>query len=80
MTRCDLRGVECGCPADTCSVQPSKAHPAPILIATWKMQLATMTAGLLIFGFVFVAMSAWNEQLRRDNLVNQEVYANAHRR
>jgi len=71
---------ECGCSPDRCAVQPPKAQQAPILIATWKMQLATMTAGLVVSLCVLAAMSAWNEQLRTENLRNQEVNAYVYRR
>lgn len=81
MIPCSLRTLgECPAPCvDRCAVQPPKAQEAPALIATWKMHLTTVTAGLVVYGFVFLAMSAWNEQLRTENRTNQEVTHHAYR-
>jgi len=73
MTRCDLRTYrECGCAEDHCAAAP----PTPIahaIIPSWRDQLAAVGYGAVVSAFVLVAMWAWNEQLRAENLINQEI-------
>lgn len=63
---------ECGCPADACAVQ-KPVTPAPVIIPSWRTHLAAVVFGLAVFAFVFAAMSAWNNQLRDEAQINQEV-------
>lgn len=72
MSLCQFRTErECGCPTDTCVVQP--VTPAPVVTFSWRDQLAMVAFGCAVALSVYFAMSAWNEQLGKDAIINQEI-------
>jgi hypothetical protein len=65
MTRCDLRGVECACPSDRCSVQPLKAQEAPIRFSV-RDQLVVCAFIGVVAGIVTFAVAARAEPYLKD--------------
>ncbi len=76
---CSMRGVECACEPTRCAAQP-QTTPAPVPRFTVRDQLIIISFGFAVSLCVFVAMSAWNEQLGKEAQINQEVNAYAYRR
>lgn len=73
MTDCGFRQArECGCPADTCSVQ-KPVTLAPYVIPSWRDHLAVCLTVGVIAGLVAFAVAARMEPtLKLTDLVNQE--------